>query len=218
MKWLLVSLAMAVLPMYGAHRGTELPPIALYTQFDGLPSAVILETMQHEVESIMSPMDLRFSWKNLAESNGREASAELAVVDFSGRCDVNDLGLRGNNPGALGWTHISDGVILPFATIDCSAIRSFLQRELLFVPADSRELFFGRAVGRVLAHELYHIFANTTHHGSDGVARECYSVRDLMSPTFQFQARESLALLNGRTHTNLANSLQLDADDGEHRE
>lgn len=218
MKWLIVSLAMAALPMCGERRGTELAPITLYTQFDGIPSAVIFEAMQHEVESIMSPMDLRFRWRNLADSTGREASAELAVANFPGRCDVNGLVARDTNPGPLGWTHISDGVILPFATIDCSAVRSFLQKELLDVRAENREEVFGRALGRVLAHELYHIFANTTRHGSDGVGREFYSVRDLMGATFQFQARESLALLNSRAHSHLANPLSLDTDDAEHRD
>jgi hypothetical protein len=215
-KWLIVSLAVAALPMCGAHKGRDLAPIALYTQFVQVPSAAVFDAMQREVESIMSPMDLRFRWKNLADATGREASAELAVADFPGRCDVKGLVARDLNPGPLGWTHISDGVILPFATIDCSAVRSFIQRELLDVNAESREEVFGRALGRVLAHELYHIFANTTRHGSDGVAREFYSVRDLISPTFQFEGRESLALLHSRTHARLANPLiPVDGDDTE---
>jgi len=35
-------------------------------------------------------------------------------------------------------------------------------------------------MGRVLAHEIYHIFANTQRHGS-GVSKAAYSVEDLLN-------------------------------------
>jgi hypothetical protein len=34
-------------------------------------------------------------------------------------------------------------------------------------------------MGRVLAHELYHIVAGTSRHGREGVAREAFSAREL---------------------------------------
>ncbi len=218
MKWWFVSLAMAAMPLCGAQKGAELPPIALYTQFVERPPADILEGMQAEVESIMAPMGLTFHWHDLAASNGREVSVELAVIEFQGRCDVDALMSRDGRPGPLGWTNISDGVILPFAKVNCSAVRTFIQKELLDIRADDRLQAFGRALGRVLAHELYHIFANTTRHGSDGVGREFYSVRDLLAANFQFQAKESMALINGKAHAALASSSAADADDMEHRD
>ena len=78
------------------------------------------------------------------------------------------------HPGALGWTHVSDGAILPFSEIDCDRIREFVQKELLYWKPAEREEVLGRAMARVVAHELYHIFANTPHHGSDGVAKAAY--------------------------------------------
>ncbi len=58
---------------------------------------------------------------------------------------------------------------------------------------------YGRAVGRVLAHELYHIFANTQHHGS-GVGKAAYTVDNLLGTVFQFDEKESAALLASKTH------------------
>ncbi|MEI9977363.1 MAG: hypothetical protein WDO73_38085 [Ignavibacteriota bacterium] len=212
MKWLCVCLAMAVLPMLGAHKGAELPPIALYTQFSEQPPADVIAAMREEVNSIMAPMDLRFQWLDLSSSDGKQTSVELAVIDFKGRCDVNGLSPRDINPGPLGWTHMSDGMILPFAEVDCSAVRHFIQRELLESRAEGRARALGRALGRVLAHELYHIFANTTHHGADGVGREYYNAHDLMSSNFQFEARESMALINSKIHSNLTNAAVPDCD------
>jgi len=203
MKSLLFCLVLAVLPVWGGQLGARLVPIALYTQFQSQPPAAMLESLQAEVQSIMAPMGLNFLWLNLAASDGKQVSVELAVINFKGRCDVAGLTPHDSNPGPLGWTHMSDGVILPFADVDCSAVRGFVQRELLAIRPDDRAPAFGRALGRVLAHELYHIFANTTRHGSDGVAREFYSVQDLLAADFHFQARESNALINSKAYAAL---------------
>jgi hypothetical protein len=216
MKSLFLGFAVAVLPLCGAQRGAMLPPIALYTQFPEEPPAAVFNSLRLEVQNIMAPMGLNFEWLRLSASDGRQVSVELAVIDFKGRCDVANLIAHDSNPGPLGWTHISDGVILPFADVDCSAVRSFIQKELLESPAVSRAQVFGRALGRVLAHELYHIFANTTRHGSEGVGREFYSARDLLGAGFQFQARETMALINSKAHAALANAPAI-ADESERR-
>ena len=65
---------------------------------------------------------------------------------------------------------------------------------LLAISGKEREEAYGRAVGRVLAHELYHIFANTLHHGSNGVGKGIYSVVDLLTRDFHFEERDYEAL------------------------
>jgi len=102
--------------------------------------------------------------------------------------------LRSKFEGALGWTHVSDGQILPFTDVSCDRVRDFAQSGLLSYRAEERPEKYGRALGRVLAHELYHIFANTMHHGSGGVSKESYSVQDLLADDFLFQAKESRML------------------------
>jgi hypothetical protein len=206
MKLLVFCLALALLPVSGAQPGATLAPITLYTQFHQQPPPALLESLQTEVQSIMAPMGLNFQWLSLSTSDGKKVAVELAVINFKGRCDVAGLVAHDSNPGALGWTHMSDGAILPFADVDCSAVRSFLQKELLFIRPQDREQVLGRALGRVLAHELYHIFANTTRHGSNGVGREFYGVQDLLSADFQFQSRESMALINSKAHAALSNA------------
>jgi hypothetical protein len=203
MKYWFLGFAVAVLPLSGGNQGAVLPPVALYTHFQEQPPAAVLDSLQLEVQTIMAPMGLSFQWLNLNASDGRKTAVELAVIEFKGRCDVDGLTSRDSNPGPLGWTHMSDGVILPFADVDCLAVRSFIQKELLETREQYRAHAFGRALGRVLAHELYHIFANTTRHGSHGVGQESYTVHDLLAAEFQFQARESMALINSKAHVAL---------------
>ena len=197
MKLVLFCLLAGVFPGWSETRGATFAPITLYTQFSHTPSDGVLEALQDEVESIMAPIGLRFEWRDLAKSAGHEVSAELAVVTFQGKCDIAGLTSHSKFEGALGWTHVSDGQILPFTDVNCDRVREFTQSGLLGFRGEEREERYGRALGRVLAHELYHIFANTTRHGS-GVAKESYSMQDLLSDDFVFQARESRMLQANR--------------------
>jgi len=192
-KVLLCCLALAVLPALADDRQVELPAV-LYTSFK-LPAPLpVMHALQDEVESIMGPLGRHFVWRSISGVQGNEVSSELAVLTFKGRCDVAGIIPREKHPGALGWTHVSDGAILPFSDIDCDRVRDFIQRELVYLPTGERETAFGRALARVVAHELYHILANTPHHGSDGVGKAAYTVEELMSDDFQFEDREGDAL------------------------
>lgn len=207
MKWsLFLCLVLAVLPAFGEQRGASVASIALYTQFQQDPPKAVMESLQDELESLMSPLGLHFEWRNLNASRGHEVAVELAVVTFKGRCDITGLQLRGASSGALGWTHVSDGVILPFSDVDCDRIRGFVQKELLALHPEDREEVYGRALGRVVAHELYHIFANTARHGSCGVGKAAYTVQELVAEDFQFEETESLALRSSKAHTALESS------------
>ena len=203
MKKLLFCLLPAALPGFGGHQVISLAPIVLYAQFQQEPPPRVFDALKAEVDSVMAPTDLRFTWRTVAANVGNEAAVELAVITFKGMCDVAGLAPHNSKSGPLGWTHITDAVILPFAGIDCQAIRSFIQKQLLTMGVEDREAAYGRAIGRVVAHELYHIFANTTRHGSRGLGKAAYSVQDLLSPTFQFEAGESLALKAGKAHAAL---------------
>ena len=204
MKAPFLCLVLAALPASGEHQETSLAPIALYTNFQHPASAEVVDALKAEVDSIMRPSGLRFTWRKLPAERGSDVSVELAVITFKGRCDVTALSPHISGAGPLGWTHISDGVILPFAEVDCQSIRGFIQRRLLRMPAVGREAAYGRALGRVLAHELYHIFANTTRHGSCGVGKSKFTVEELLSPEFQLAERESSALQRANLYATFA--------------
>jgi len=202
LKLFLFCLAAGVLPAAGENRGATSAPITLYTHFDHEPPVAVLDALQAETENIMAPAGMHFEWRNLDEARGSEVSTELAVVTVRGRCDTETLMNRVKAEGALGLTHVSDGHILPFTEVNCDRVRNFIQSELIAASVDDRNAVFGRALGRVLAHELYHVFANTTRHGS-GVAKESYTVHDLTCEDFQFQQRESQMLHATRTRPTL---------------
>src|SRR3954462_10561466 len=111
MKILVSCLLLAALPVLGEER-QELPAI-LYTTFEHSTPAAVVSALEDEVETIMGTLGRHYEWRSLRGSRGNEISSELAVLTFKGRCDTGMLVPKDVNPGPLGWTHISDGAILP---------------------------------------------------------------------------------------------------------
>ena len=193
MKLRLLGLALAVLPALAESRAARVPPILLYADFGNAPSPVVLSSIEHELETIMARIGLSFGWRMLKDG-ARETASEVAVVTFKGRCDAANPVRAAVAAGPLGWTHVSDGVILPFSDVDCDSIHSFVQGGLLKADIGDRARLYGRALARVLAHELYHVFAHTQHHGQGGLAKPVYSVNDLLRDDFRFEQLDSDAL------------------------
>ena len=182
----------------------SIPPAALYTEFEQAPAPAVLESLRAETDAIMGRLGIDLTWRQLAEATGSEVSVQLAVIHFLGKCEVTALRPHRVQPGALGWTHESDGAILPFGSVDCDRVRGFLQLDLLSYAADQRELIYGRALGRVLAHELYHIFTKSRHHSPDGVGKAAYATRDLLGTRFVFDSAESTELRSAPMHSESA--------------
>ena len=175
------------------------PAVTVYTQFQKPYSAISLDEMKHELAAIMGPLGLDFTWRSLDAVRGNEVSAELVVVTFQGTCGIEDE-LTGFDPesGPLGWTHVSDGTVLPFSDVDCDKVRRFIAADVRGFDPLEQKIRYGRALGRVLSHEFYHVFTNATHHASGGVAKACYTSRDLVCDHFQFQEKDTKELRSGR--------------------
>lgn len=199
-----LCLTLGVLPAFGGSRET---PVRLYTQFQYPPPDAVLEALQAELDTVMQPSRLDLQWRSLESATGSEVSPELVVVHFKGHCDVNGLLSVGAYAGPLGWTHLSDGEILPFVDINCDAVRLFLQRGLIHLPDAERPTAFGRAVARVMAHELYHALARTTKHGSSGIAKPAYSMQELLGARFEFASKQCDVLRAHELHLEEVNAV-----------
>src|SRR5947208_8819371 len=110
----LTCLFFGMLPCLGAEGGLPMPTL-LYTIFNVEPPPAIMEYIRDELASIMSPMGVHIEWRSLSVGGDYPVAVKLAVITFKGRCDAS-----GNLPvfrsgGALGFTQISDGAILPFS-------------------------------------------------------------------------------------------------------
>jgi hypothetical protein len=181
--WCLVA---GAVPALGQAPGV--PSISLFARFERAVPDAVLAAIQDELVFVLRP--IRVEWHSMPAPAGTPVSGQWAVISFKGRCDVEDLLPEASRSGDLGWTYVSEGTIMPFSDVDCGHIRSFIQDALIAVAPLRRPPVFGRAVGCVLAHEIYHILARTQQHPGCGAGKGAYSVRELLSPTFRFGPRE----------------------------
>jgi hypothetical protein len=89
--------------------------------------------------------------------------------------------------GPFAFTHVTNGEILPFAEVACDRVQSSLRAKLA---ANVSDEVLGRALARVVAHEIYHIIAKTPHHGDEGVARRGLSSGDLIAESAAFSSHD----------------------------
>ncbi|HLK64783.1 MAG TPA: hypothetical protein VKU19_15165 [Bryobacteraceae bacterium] len=198
MKQSLAWLALSFVSALNTSGQSVTAPVDLYVDFQQSAPPAVVEALRTESESILAPAGVQFRWWSLSDFRSERVSATVVVVHFEEHCDLGGLVMRANEPGSLGWTEISDGTILPFIHVDCARVRTFLQTALLGYPGKDQESIYGRALGRVLAHELYHVFAVTSKHAERGVAKEDYSVKDLLAPDFHLQSKQAGALRASR--------------------
>jgi len=193
----------ACAPVWAGMRPS--PQIAVYYDFDQAPPPASLVAMENEVARIMHPAGLSFVWRDLAERTAEEVFSDLVVIRFHGNCNASaPIPREPIRPGAsLGDTTVVDGHVLPFSDIACDQLRDYIAPAAGATPEPDAAL--GRAMGRVVAHEMYHIFAETEKHGSGGVARAYHKRRELLASEFAFDSRETRILRDYARRSNSFN-------------
>ena len=172
-----------------AQRG-PLTLFRLYTAYESESPEPVRSAMRQELESIFDPIGWQIAWRPLDGSSYGEMSANLAVVHFLGTCDATDLTVTAETPTVLGSTDMANGRVMPFSNVDCSAVRALLAPLLTTDDIRARQQAFGRAVGRVLAHELYHVLTKERRHGSKGIGEAHFNAAQLLGSRFRFAPAE----------------------------
>jgi hypothetical protein len=169
-------------------------PLTAVVLTDGRYSKVAMREMVRESARILKQSGVFLRWQ--VGSADQAVMGRLVVVKLVGRCDM-DASPALVVSGPLGWSHKVNGAILPFSDLACDTIRGAVQSAI----ADGNQLraniLLGRAMGRVLAHELYHIVADTSKHGRGGVAQAALSPRQLTSPQLELEPAEVAAVQSG---------------------
>jgi hypothetical protein len=134
--------------------------------------------MRTELQRLLTPADIDVIWKANADRKSGEVFDLVAVASFDGMCSPA-AAVPPVSTVSLADTSITDGRVLPFFHVDCTRLIQMLGSQIE-APA------FGRALARVMAHELYHIVSHTAEHQERGVAKAVFSVNDLKNPNFEF--------------------------------
>jgi hypothetical protein len=186
----LISLAL------GCASGASVAPHATTTsltvvfQFDGPHSEKSFQEMKQELGVLFKNSGIQIDWRERNQVSSSESFSNLVVVRFRGVCKIDTAGDRDAEPSPLAFTHTSDSVVLPFSEVECDRVRSTLLRALPGQNHGLSERVFGRAMARVLAHELYHVLAGTESHSRQGVTQRALSGADLVSDQLELDPGE----------------------------
>ena len=189
----------------------ESQTLTLVISPEALESNPTLEEMKRETARLVSPAEYSFAWLPKGQAALGDSFEQLVVVRFRGACRSR----AENEPasmeaGSLAATAVSGGQVLPFVEVDCDRTRRLISPAIAGLPGGARDVLFGRALGRVLAHELYHVLAQTTDHKEQGVSKPCSRLADLVSTRFRFDP-VSLGRMRPATALAAAPRVELDA-------
>jgi hypothetical protein len=152
----------------------------------GQAPAATFQEMKKELADLMSPAGVPVHWEEALSLH--VVNGTTVVVDLSGNCTV-PFHAEAEQPSLrtpLGSTATADGSILPFVQVNCGALASLIAPQIGDQPESFREFVLGRALARVLAHELYHILTQSENHVDSGVAKAALSAADLTGSRFEF--------------------------------
>jgi hypothetical protein len=158
----------------GTPGQTTRPTLTIVLQFNGPHAVRPVEDMEREVENILRDSGWSIAWLSWKQAS-RGVFDELAVVRMNGDCEVSPWMHLPPAEGPLGVTHVTDGVVLPFSDIACEKIASFVQPAIWGIDPSQADFVFGRAMGRVVAHEL-----RSTAHGREGISQPALSESELI--------------------------------------
>jgi hypothetical protein len=159
----------------------------------------LVRAMESELRRAFAPSDTRVELVMPTDRSHHPVfDTELIMLRVTGRCEVGPMPpLNGHKPDTLGRTFVTDGRILPFVELDCRQISGALRGRLAGATAAQRPGLLGRAMGRVLAHEIYHVLAQTAAHSPHGIAAETMNAEQMTCERleFRFEDFEKMGLI-----------------------
>ena len=181
-------LLLSVLASAGLVCGAGLPrttgaPVTVILDFEKPHSEVSLEAMRQQVQRLLGEAGVRVDFRLRRDLPAHAGFADLVLFKMRGSCSMQTWspGIPDRNERApLAMTYSENGQLLHFGEVACDRVRESLQRVL--GPANGRkyESALGNALGLVVAHEMYHMLADTKAHTKQGVTKEALSARELL--------------------------------------
>ena len=155
--------------------------VTLVLQFDESYSTSSVDAMEREVASIVRQSGITVDWRMRSDVQSSDSFDSLVVVRFRGACSMDPPPPLGDERGYYAFTYVSDGAVLPFSEVECGKISNSIRPAMSQRQWRERDKSLGRALGRVLAHELFHMLAKTQHHAGEGVTRSALSPAQLIA-------------------------------------
>src|SRR3954469_5059097 len=156
------------------------PPLTIVLDFQGPHSSRSVDAMKHEIEALMQPSGIKFNWRLRGEL-GEAAVDNLIVVRFKGKCVLEPVGYLYDERGPLAFTYSTAGEVQPYSEVPCDKVTAAVRSAMAGADFARADLLLGRALGRVVAHEMAHMLAKSGAHSHDGFTKPALSGKSLIA-------------------------------------
>jgi hypothetical protein len=163
--------------------------VTVVIDFNGPHSDRSVEEMKREAAEIMKDSGLHLDWM-ARDDVGKSSFPNLVLVRFKGRCVLEPEPMLYDERGPFAFTYSSEGEVLPFTEVACDHVTASVQSAISGDDFSRLDYLMGRALGRVVAHELVHILTRSGGHARDGVAQPALSGRELIGAPLRLSRGE----------------------------
>jgi hypothetical protein len=179
-----------LLAMAGMGRARDLTVLLDYER----PGSVVAShSMERELTSILANAHMQVHVMAREAAANHAQFGDLVLFHMRGSCSMQELPIAAvsDERGPLAMTFTSDGEPLHFGEVKCDRVRRSVLRtvDATSLQAQSQmwqDREYGVALARVMAHEIYHMLAQSTEHTKTGVTKRALSSSDLRSAPLRF--------------------------------
>lgn len=177
-------------------------PTTVFFKFEGPTTSAVFDSMKREMSALFAKTPYRFEWRRLEEATEIGPVPNLVVLRLRGDCRMTYPFPPMDEQGLFAWTEVTDGVVLPFSTVDCDRVRNAVSTAVWGGERKRGEELLGRALGRILAHELFHIFSKSGAHTAKGLAKRAVTGAELIANDTVFHPEDLHRLPEPRNSPN----------------
>lgn len=149
-----------------------------------------LLAMRAELDRLFRQTPIRLDVKNRKDLALGEDVPELVLVRFRGECKVQHEPVFLDERGPLAYTHVTDGSVLPFSEVLCERVRKAAKANMFGGDYAKADKLMGRALARVVAHEIFHILSGDCGHSHEGVFKKGLTGKQLIDDNLDFAGHD----------------------------
>lgn len=182
----------ALLLCYPSWAGT----LAFIVEAEHPVPAATATALAQELEQLLAPAGLQAHWHEFAPSIQLGVVKAVFTVRIHGHCRVP---LAVDTPviaGSLAWVRVNSGGFLALIDLDCALAARFIRQSFAAHEYSLAPALLGRAMARLLMHELLHYFSGSADHLSTPLFGPSISPRELSDADLRLASEEAAILQN----------------------
>ncbi len=190
----MATLCLLPVSTFFAQADSDVPAgatLEVYVKGQEASTPDVLRAMSGELSTLMQSAGFRVVWRGVSDPPSPARAERLVMVELRGVCTAQFSSMASaplSSPLPLASSSVADGKVLPFSWVDCTALNRFLAPVGSGESQAEQDDLYGRSMARLLAHEFYHILAQTDDHAPTGIAKARFSTADLLADHLDFGA------------------------------